>query len=264
MEGSDEGSGDSDDLAPVRDTPNPPPSNSPLPHSSPSTVSPPSRTSSSSTSSPTAPSSNITGGRTYTTATNATAVPTAQAAFITLQLSLLGSSESPPPPQQTPPVFLPPLPPNETKDAPVAPVVEEKSEEKLLAQHLGYNCSVCLTKDIEGVRYTCQECVECHLCSQCEEDTGHDHSHNLLKIRTPSPRQTAEQSPLSHYVLGAEHVSPAAARAVSIRLGKMRYLRASNSPFSPSKFAVGPSPQPGCSMHQHGLEGRRVGLGVLM
>jgi len=62
------------------------------------------------------------------------------------------------------------------------------AHEKVVA-HENSKCSYCGVSPIIGVKYTCNECIDYHLCSNCEETNsehdGHSVDHALLKIKVP-------------------------------------------------------------------------------
>ena len=65
--------------------------------------------------------------------------------------------------------------------------------------HVGVRCDVCATTPIRGIRYRCTVCADYDLCATCEEVTGAEHGHPLLKIRRPAstgPTPTPTPAPI--------------------------------------------------------------------
>jgi hypothetical protein len=61
----------------------------------------------------------------------------------------------------------------------------KKDINKTKVVHENSKCSKCGQSPIEGIRYYCLKCETFELCSECEQNYGEKHGHELLKIRRP-------------------------------------------------------------------------------
>jgi Zinc finger, ZZ type/EF-hand domain pair len=65
-------------------------------------------------------------------------------------------------------------------------IAEHQNRQETIV-HKGFECDVCQTSPIRGVRWKCLNCADVDLCSECEANDAHYKTHMLVKIKIPVP-----------------------------------------------------------------------------
>lgn len=104
------------------------------------------------------------------------------------------------------------------------------------------SCSGCGCSSIAGFRYSCQLCVNVHLCEACESlGTKHDPTHPRLKACSP---QVPEASPAQPKPTQPVRTSPFQQVTGSLRFGMLHSSSGRNGGFGCGAFTQGPATEP--------------------